>query len=98
MSSDGVKYEIVPSHCNNCLDIRNHDLIAMEKRRMDAEGYPGVYWEPDPQEQRGLVCPKCGCGHLHVIYTRRAWGGAVRRRRECRHCGKRITTTERMNG
>lgn len=48
-----------------------------------------------PDAQRGLRCPKCGCAHLRVVYTRQAWGGALRRRRECRHCGHRITTTER---
>lgn len=48
-----------------------------------------------PHGQRGLRCPKCGCEHFRVIYTRRAWGGGLRRRRECRYCGHRITTTER---
>lgn len=43
---------------------------------------------------RGIRCPKCGCGHWRVIYTRSAWGGRLIRRRECRYCGKRITTTE----
>ena len=51
--------------------------------------------EPDP---RGLQCPKCGCGHFRVVYTRPVWGGRIRRRRECRHCGKRITTTELSTG
>ena len=49
-------------------------------------------------EPRGLRCPKCGCGHFRVIYTRRAWGGRIVRRRECRNCGRRITTTEHING
>jgi len=49
-------------------------------------------------EQRGLRCPKCGCAHFRVIYTRRAWGGKLVRRRECRHCGRRVTTTERVSG
>jgi transcriptional regulator NrdR family protein len=47
-------------------------------------------------EQRGLRCPKCGCAHFRVLYTRQTWGGALRRRRECRYCGQRITTTERV--
>ncbi len=51
--------------------------------------------EPEP---RGILCPKCRCGHFEVIYTRRIPGGAIRRRRECRYCGKRVTTTERMGG
>jgi len=46
-------------------------------------------------EARGLVCPRCGCRHFRVVYTRPAYGGRVARRRECRHCGRRITTIER---
>jgi transcriptional regulator NrdR family protein len=49
-----------------------------------------------PEEQRGILCPRCGCGHFYVVYTRRAWGGRIVRRRECRHCGKRVTTFERL--
>lgn len=49
-------------------------------------------------KQCGLRCPKCGCEHFYVIYTRRAWGNILRRRRECRHCGRRVTTTERIHG
>lgn len=44
----------------------------------------------------GLRCPKCGGGRLRVIYTRPVWGRGVRRRRECRACRHRITTTERI--
>ena len=43
---------------------------------------------------RGLVCRACGCQHFRVLYTRRAWGGRLLRRRTCRHCGRRITTYE----
>ncbi len=51
-----------------------------------------------PAERRGLECPRCGCGHFRVLYTRRAWGGRILRRRECRHCGRRMTTYEREAG
>ncbi len=51
----------------------------------------------DPVE-RGLRCRKCGCGHFRVVYTRRAAGGRIVRRRECRHCGTRLTTWERIVG
>lgn len=47
-------------------------------------------------EPRGIRCPKCGCGHFEVVYTRKIPGGAIRRRRECRHCGRRVTTYEAM--
>ena len=49
-------------------------------------------------DHRGLVCPKCGCKHFYVVYTRPTWGGRIMRRRQCRHCGKRITTHERLTG
>jgi transcriptional regulator NrdR family protein len=48
--------------------------------------------------ERGLVCPKCGRRHFFVVYTRRAAGEKLVRRRECRHCGRRITTWERLIG
>jgi transcriptional regulator NrdR family protein len=47
--------------------------------------------------QRGLICPKCGCGHFELVKISHAVG-YVRRRRECRHCGHRVTTTERIVG
>jgi len=47
-----------------------------------------------PKERRGLECPRCGCGHFRVLYTRAKPGGKLLRRRECRHCGRRITTYE----
>ena len=45
-------------------------------------------------EIRGIACPACGCRHFRVLYTRRALGGRLLRRRECRHCGRRVTTYE----
>jgi transcriptional regulator NrdR family protein len=47
------------------------------------------------QDSKGLECRQCGCRHFFVIYTRRAVGGRLLRRRECRNCGKRITTSEK---
>lgn len=52
----------------------------------------------DAEDDRGLRCRHCGCVHFRVLYTRRAWGGKLVRRRECRHCGKRVTTAERIIG
>jgi len=49
-------------------------------------------------DQRGLKCRECDGQDLRVVYTRRAWGGKLVRRRECRHCGRRITTWERAVG
>ena len=48
----------------------------------------------EQNESRGIACPGCGCGHIRVLYTRRALGGRLLRRRECRHCGRRVTTYE----
>jgi len=46
----------------------------------------------EPASKRGLECPRCGCRHFHVLYTRAAIGGRILRRRECRYCGRRMTT------
>jgi hypothetical protein len=50
---------------------------------------------PEAGPRVGLECPRCGCQHFEVVYTRPLWGGRVQRRRECRHCGRRLTTIER---
>lgn len=42
----------------------------------------------------GIVCPRCECRHFSVVETRAESKGRIRRRRECRHCGHRITTYE----
>lgn len=52
--------------------------------------------KPEP-EPKGLVCPKCGCRHFYVVYTRPR-AGKIMRRKECRYCGRRVTTTERVVG
>ena len=49
-------------------------------------------------EQRGLRCPRCGCGHFRVVYTRPTRDGRIMRRRQCRPCGRRVTTIERLGG
>ena len=47
---------------------------------------------------RGLRCRHCGCNRFRVVYTRRAWGGKLVRRRECRQCRQRVSTCERIIG
>ena len=42
----------------------------------------------------GLECPKCGCRHLPVWYTRQR-PGHILRVRKCRHCGRKVMTRER---
>lgn len=45
-------------------------------------------------EGRKVECPQCGCRHCLVVYTILLPRGRVRRRHECRHCGKMFSTTE----
>jgi hypothetical protein len=57
-------------------------------------------WDPAQAEgpsgnKRGLECRYCGCKHFRVVYTRPTWGARIMRRRECRNCGKRLTTWEK---
>ena len=52
----------------------------------------------DAKKTRGIECQHCGCKHFRVIYTRPAWGGRILRRHECRHCGRRMTTSEQPGG
>ena len=54
--------------------------------------------DKDTQQAAGLECRRCGCQHFRVIYTRRVRNGQLVRRRECRHCGKRMTTIEQEKG
>jgi transcriptional regulator NrdR family protein len=52
----------------------------------------------EPGERNpGLRCPNCGCQHFHVVYGRRR-GDRYMRVKACRHCGRRITTFERIGG
>ena len=44
---------------------------------------------------KGLECRQCGCRDFRVIKTREYWDAAIRRIRECRHCGSRMRTVER---
>ena len=49
-------------------------------------------------DRRGLECRGCGSRFFRVVYTRSVAGCRIMRRRECRHCGRRITTWERAVG
>jgi len=53
---------------------------------------------PESKEKRGLECRGCGCGHFNVLYTHPASGERILRRRECRNCGRRLTTYEKVSG
>ncbi len=46
----------------------------------------------------GLQCPDCGCRHFYAVYTRPTPNRRIIRRRQPRHCGRRITTAEKTGG
>lgn len=46
------------------------------------------------KSDRGLRCPRCGCRHFYTTHTEPLRDGRIRRRKECRHCGRRIVTYE----
>lgn len=50
----------------------------------------------DP-ERDGLRCPACACQHFFVLKTL-CKDGRIWRRRECRFCGRRVSTTEKIQG
>lgn len=49
---------------------------------------------PTPRQERGISCPNCGCRHFNTTHTEPLRDGRIRRRKECRHCGRRIVTFE----
>lgn len=44
----------------------------------------------------GIRCRECGSADFYVRETERKKDGSIRRRRQCRHCGKRLTTQENV--
>jgi transcriptional regulator NrdR family protein len=44
--------------------------------------------------ERGIVCPRCGCRHFKTTHTEPLRDGRIRRRKVCRHCGRKIITFE----
>ena len=45
----------------------------------------------------GIACPDCRCRHLIAVRTRHRLG-KINRVRECRNCGRKITTWETLEG
>ncbi len=45
----------------------------------------------------GLECPRCGCKHFWVLNVKRKPRRIIRYR-ECRHCGRKMTTVEKTIG
>ena len=49
---------------------------------------------PAQQQKLGIRCFHCGCRHFYTTHTEPIAGGLIRRRKQCRHCGRRIVTFE----
>lgn len=43
-----------------------------------------------------MKCPFCGTAETSVLESRSLEDGSIRRRRECKKCGKRFTTVEQI--
>lgn len=49
----------------------------------------------NPEKPVGLECRDCGCTHWHTIQTRQR-PKFIYRQKKCRHCGKVVSTSERI--
>jgi len=65
-----------------------------EKEKREVNMAKKVQDEP-VEEPRGVACSRCGCRHLPVYYTRHRPDGSIMRRRQCRNCGRMVTTYEK---
>lgn len=59
----------------------------------DADG--GEKFPTSMVTEEGIVCPGCGCTHWLVAWVDRR-RNVIRRMRQCRHCGYRVPTEERV--
>jgi transcriptional regulator NrdR family protein len=50
------------------------------------------------RDEVGIVCPQCGCRHFYTTHTEPLRDGRIRRRKECRHCGRKLVTFESTTG
>jgi transcriptional regulator NrdR family protein len=50
------------------------------------------------RSERGICCPKCGCRHFYTTHTEPMADGRIRRRKVCRHCGRKLVTFEQTIG
>jgi transcriptional regulator NrdR family protein len=47
-------------------------------------------------ETEGVRCPRCNSQRHEVTHTRHKWGRLTIRYRQCRYCGHRFRTAERL--
>lgn len=62
----------------------------------DGDQRPERTLRADQQDERGLVCSRCGCRRFEVYYVRQTKRQSIIRRRRCEHCGKLILTVEKV--
>jgi transcriptional regulator NrdR family protein len=48
----------------------------------------------ESDQAKGICCPQCGCRHFDTTHTEPLRNGRIRRRKVCRHCGRRLVTLE----
>lgn len=46
------------------------------------------------RDKVGIACPQCGCRHFYTTHTEPLRDGRIRRRKVCRHCGRKLLTFE----
>lgn len=46
------------------------------------------------RDEPGIRCPRCGCRHFYTTNTEPLRDGRIRRRKVCRHCGRKVVTFE----
>jgi transcriptional regulator NrdR family protein len=46
------------------------------------------------RDDLGIRCPQCGCRHFYTTHTEPLPDGRIRRRKVCRHCGRKAVTYE----
>lgn len=46
------------------------------------------------RDHAGIACPQCGCRHFYTTHTEPLRDGRIRRRKVCRHCGRKLLTFE----
>src|SRR5262249_1027820 len=73
------------------------DIPAFLRDRRYPRGPDGQAPHGGREGPRAVRCPYCQHGDSKVVDSRDSeTGEAIRRRRECLHCGKRFTTYERV--
>lgn len=84
---DSVQTEYI---CEHCKHVFRH--IAKSQSSNNSK----KVYAHEIAERPGMKCPKCGKMRLRTIYTRGAFGGVIRRRKQCDACRHKFTTYERV--